>query len=348
MVENWFEMVDIANHQNLFLVLRVCENAVCAATSGVLIAARSLRSKRRKPTLLVQVRCLVFAVARKTLSVYGRRMFRDSWDAYMAGSKGGESRSKAKQDAARANLQKARAKGKKGGRPSKWSVAERLLDQKIDESQHKSVKQAYDQLFHREKERLQEFFGVNNVLDMLDATVMRKKSSRVPRDVRYAIDKFRLAAKYFIKPPRPPKDYIVESIPRSDSEQKDWEERHPDMPCPPIRKRVYFGKIPDFDSVVSMYGQNPELTARTVTDACGSRWTLPRAEAVLKWLNEKCGHLSDAERKTWCKQFVEEMRARSEQLEAQVKAILRQADADAERMESSASKPLANLMMSPN
>jgi hypothetical protein len=201
------------------------------------------------------------------------------FSATVAGEKGGRAKTPKKQQTARKN-------GKAGGRRPSRTLVERLLGKRIAPVQHKYIEKAYGDLLGREKQLLEDYFQTKYILDKepLHTLSWRAKSRRVPKQIRYIIRKFKLAANHYLKDVPAPKSYIVETRLRSPEEQAAWEQLHPDVPCPPRKMRVDVTKMPDFSYFEFLYAKNPNLTAKTIMDAGGSRWTEERAEAALAWL----------------------------------------------------------------
>ncbi len=127
------------------------------------------------------------------------------------GKIGGRSRSKAKVAAARLN-------GKHGGRPATWTLAERLLRRRLSESELRTVKRAYNNdsvggWFRTERDLLEAFFGAargishyqqirmkqrvgRDLFATIDSKHFRRRTGRMPADVRYVVDKFRLMSRH--------------------------------------------------------------------------------------------------------------------------------------------------------
>jgi hypothetical protein len=195
--------------------------------------------------------------------------------APLAGVKGGKAKTLKKQRASRAN-------GRKGGRRASATLVESLLGRRIEKPQMPYVEKAFNQLFQREKQRLQDHFLTLDILG--DPGVSASKLRRQPKDVRYIIQRFRLAANYFVKDVPLPKDYVVETQHRSEREQAEWEKRHPGMQCPPQRIKRHFYNLPQFGFVKMMFETNQAMTPADVKAIGGSSWNQARAEGVLAWL----------------------------------------------------------------
>jgi hypothetical protein len=198
-----------------------------------------------------------------------------------AGRKGGKVTSEAKKKAARKN-------GRKGGRASSRTLAERLLGHKLTAAQHRSINLGNNSwLMQSEVERLLQFFEAATVGTPFDSPVFRRKVGRLPRDVRFIVAKFKLAAEHFLPKAKPPNDYIVVSRPPSPEQSEDFRRLHPDtdLPAPYHRVKVYFTHFWEHKINVIRFRQNPKMTAQELIERSGSEYRIPGlAEAVIEWL----------------------------------------------------------------
>jgi hypothetical protein len=212
----------------------------------------------------------------------------DSSRAKTAGSQGGKSRSAAKKRAARNN-------GRAGGRQPTRTLAERLLGRKVRESERKTIAEAYGDLFEREKNQLETHFRVKALNDPLHTEQWRQANRKVPKDVQYAINRFKLAVRYHSRPLKQPKSYIVESQPCSAARRAAWEVKHrgSGLPCPPIRQKVHFEQMPHIEIFEWELRRGATLTVEDIMKIGGSRWTKRRAEGALAWLRGKSDQASD-------------------------------------------------------
>jgi len=208
----------------------------------------------------------------------------DEQTAKDAGQKGGRSRSNKKLRAARRNA-------KKGGRPASRTLAERLLEQKLTPHQLEAINREWYSnkfLFVGESQRLFEFFEVSATVSFSSKTWCRK-SGRMPKEIRYIVGKFRLAAQYIlseVKPPAPPKDYVRVPDPYSKGELAEWRMRHPGHPIgtpPPRRQKKYFRDLPMYNEIVGYFKDNPNMTTQDITELGGNA-TGAVAEELLRYL----------------------------------------------------------------
>jgi hypothetical protein len=192
-----------------------------------------------------------------------------------------------------AKAKAARRNGQAGGRPASRTLAERLLNRKLSEDEHEQIKKLWRSnqlLLAREGHALLNHFGGEewgDPLDIMDSNQWRRKSRRMPKEVKYLVAKFRLAVRYSLKPTAPPKNYVVVTVPRSEGYERNWERQHPDIPCPPLRQRRSLLRLPDFKYLDSMFARHPETTAKEVMAVGGSQYTRPIAEALVKYLRYK-------------------------------------------------------------
>jgi hypothetical protein len=212
-------------------------------------------------------------------------------NAKEAGSKGGIAKTKRKSQAARDN-------GKLGGRPPSKTLAERLLNRSIHLEQQKYIRQAFSDMLASERQQLEEFFQLKaglfeeyfahdeEMFRTMDNVVWRTKSRRVPKEIRYLIEKFRLAANHYLRDVPKPKPYVVDHLQRSLGEQQAWYRNHSGsgIPCPPIKGRTDVRTLPDFRLIELKHKNGVTLTVKDLTDISG-QWTKERAEAAIKWLN---------------------------------------------------------------
>jgi hypothetical protein len=209
-------------------------------------------------------------------------------NAKEAGSKGGKAKTKRKGKAARVN-------GDLGGRPATRTLAERLLGHRIYPEQQKYIERAFSDMVSGERSQLEKYFHLKKgVLEdyFADGTVMfatlnsadwKTKSRRVPKEIRYLIKKFRLAANYYLRPVPKPKPYCTEYERRPDREQE-WERWHPGIPCPPMKRTVDVRRLPHFEFIEAKYKKGVVFTLEDLTEVSG-QWTRKRAEVALKWLD---------------------------------------------------------------
>lgn len=209
----------------------------------------------------------------------------------LVGSKGGSAKTKRKSQASRAN-------GKLGGRPPSKTLAERLLRRSIHPEQQKYIRLALSDMLANERHQLKEYFHLKGGLieeyyahdeemfRTLDSTVWRTKSRRVPKEIRYLIRKFRLAANYYLRDVPMPTPYVVDYRQRSLDEQEAWYRNHSDsrVPCPPLKGRTDVRQLPDFRLIELKHKNGTTWTLKDLTDISGE-WTKERAEAAIKWLN---------------------------------------------------------------
>jgi hypothetical protein len=201
--------------------------------------------------------------------------------AKSAGSKGGKARTKAKGKSSRAN-------GELGGRPPSRTLVERLLGRSIHPEQQKYIDQAIDDMFGTEKTQLEEYFqlesGMGNAV--MNSSAWRTKSRRVPKEIRYMIRKFRLAANHYLRDVPMPKPYSVEYQQRSQGVQMAWDLDHPDsnVPCPPRKVRIDVRNLPYFEHFEWKHKRGVKLTVKDILEAGGGKWTMKRAEVAIKWL----------------------------------------------------------------
>ncbi len=214
-----------------------------------------------------------------TQGAYNPFMF-NKLTAKSAGSKGGKARTKAKTKASRAN-------GALGGCPPTKTLTERLLGRSLQPEQKKYIDQALSDLSYSERVQLQEFFQLESGMDKtMDSTLWRTRSRRVPKDIRYSIKKFRLAANHYLRDVPMPKPYSVEYQRPSLGEQEAWERWHSDsrIPCPPIKMSTDVRRLPDFEQMEFKHKKGVTWTAKDFMEISG-QWTKKRAEVAIKWLN---------------------------------------------------------------
>jgi hypothetical protein len=212
-------------------------------------------------------------------------------NARQVGSRGGSAKTKRKSQASRAN-------GKLGGRPPSKTLAERLLRRSIHPEQQKYIRLALSDMLANERHQLEEYFHLKGGLieeyyahdeemfRTLVSTVWRTKSRRVPKEIRYLIRKFRLAANYYLRDVPTPKPYVVDYRQRSLGEQEAWYRNHSDsrVPCPPLKGRTDVRQLPDFHLIELKHKNGMTWTVKDLTEISGE-WSKERAEAAIKWLN---------------------------------------------------------------
>jgi hypothetical protein len=212
-------------------------------------------------------------------------------NAKQAGSKGGKAKTKVKSKTAQAN-------GKLGGRPPSKTLAERLLHRSIQPEQKKYIRLAFGELVDSERQQLEEYFqlaaGVledyydydEKMFKVINSTAWRSKSRRVPKEIRYLIKKFRLAANHFLRDVPAPKPYAYEYQQRSQGELEEWDRRHSGsrIPCPPVKGCTDVRQLPDFRLIELKHKRGVIWTVKDLTDK-SALWTPKRAEVAIKWLN---------------------------------------------------------------
>lgn len=197
-----------------------------------------------------------------------------------AGAKGGRAKTKLKGKTAQVN-------GRLGGRPPSRTLVERLLGRSILPEQQQYIDQALNDLFAREQEQIEEFFQVNSLYDSATNSAWQQKSRRVPKRIRYLIQKLRLAVNHYLREVPVPKPSVVEYRQRSVDEQEAWERGRGNsgVPCPPRRVSVDVRNLPYFDVFELKHKRGMSWTAEDMMEAGGGQWTKRRAEAAIKWLN---------------------------------------------------------------
>jgi hypothetical protein len=195
------------------------------------------------------------------------------------GRKGGKAKTAIKRKTARMN-------GKKGGRPRSQTLAEWLLGRTVAPQQYKYIKEAYDDLFVGEHQVLEKYFQTFGLKDPLNTTDWEAQSRRVPPDVSYIIERFKVAAKHHLKEVPTPKPFVVEYEPPEPWQRVEWERVHRGLsiPCPPRKVSVDVRRLTDFSFLEFIYERDGELTVETIMEACGSQWTEKRAQVVLDWI----------------------------------------------------------------
>lgn len=193
--------------------------------------------------------------------------------------KGGQSRSRAKVRAARAN-------GRKGGRQQSRTLAERLLRRRIAEDQQKAVTAAFKD-FHigyGERDALLNYFDVlpwdrNSDHDALHSNSYKWPRGKIRKDILRIIRFFCILAAEELRKigkPKPPKDYVIQWIveERSDAEQERWYREKDTHPLPRrYAKKIYFKKTYAYRHYDGILSHNPNYavpTAEEVKDAFGS------------------------------------------------------------------------------
>ena len=141
-----------------------------------------------------------------------------------AGSKGGTAVSDKKRRSAQRN-------GKQGGRPATRTLIERLLRQKLRPGQIKALSENLWNnrfLLVNENQQLTEFFGVSAV-SPFDTKTWNRKSGRMPRKIRYIVQKLVLGARFLMTElkDQPPKDYVRVPVHRSRQECEEFARLHP-------------------------------------------------------------------------------------------------------------------------
>jgi hypothetical protein len=200
-------------------------------------------------------------------------MFNSS-NAQNFGRKGGSTKSTKKQRAAKAN-------GKKGGRPAaSLFFMDQLLSESIHPSQFKYVLKAYAALYESEKQELKQHFDFTDIMN--EPHMRESKLRRMPKRIRYLIERFRLAFRYYQAAARPPTPYVVEYKEREGSQKNPWERK--DMPVPPQRYKTDVRTLPYFTHIAWEYSTNPKMTIEDVKEIGGGPWYAKRAEVALAWL----------------------------------------------------------------
>lgn len=210
-------------------------------------------------------------------------------DAASEGRKGGRSKSLAKQKAAREN-------GAHGGRARTRTLGEFLLRQKFDSSeQYDALREAFFRLRDRERKALKEYFGISPQYPELNITDFVLHKRKPGAEMQHIIKKFRLEARWLLsnlRPVRikPPKDYVVIRVLRSEGAREAWERRHPHMPfVATYPKKIYFEQMVSFKHLDQLVSLNPnrQFSVEAVQDTAQSdRVALSEdhAEAFLKYL----------------------------------------------------------------
>jgi hypothetical protein len=212
----------------------------------------------------------------------------------VAGKRGGEVKTAQKARAARVN-------GRMGGRPSSRNLSERLLNRAIAPAQEKYVKRAWEDLFEREKYELRVYFQLSHLNDGVDLSVWKSKSRRMPKEIKYIVLRFKLAANLHMKDLPAPKSYVIEWRQRSAGEQDAWERKHRDtgIPCPPHKVKVDVRNLPYFSLFELNYRNGTLQTVQEIVQRGGSQWTAERAKTALAWLEaEHHGKKNDAHDKS--------------------------------------------------
>jgi len=210
--------------------------------------------------------------------------FTKGFEAFAYGQKGGQVRSEKKKAAARRNA-------RKGGRPVKRSLLEKLLERPLTDAQEAQVKRAVSTHMHiGDIQRLAQHFEAID-LDTKNYTPRRG----VPRNLRLIVEMLRVVAKHSIHPTRPRivSPYVVEYQTRPREEQDQWEQRYahcdPVPPCPPRRVSIDVRRLEGFNHFQLLYARNPNLTASDIMKGGGAKWTERRAEHALKYIKALAG-----------------------------------------------------------
>lgn len=211
------------------------------------------------------------------------------FEALCAGEKGGGSRSPAKVRAARLN-------GKKGGRKRTRTLAEFLLRRRIPPEQYATIDEAFHSLTltYPERDKLKNYFAVDRTANSINLREFSAPDKKPTKDVQHVIKKFRLEAEYRMRKSgrrRLPllRPYVVLRENRSPREQAEWERQHPDIPCPPQAKRVYYRTLPCYRYYDFLFSKNPSLnlTAKAICQEQGAQMLEKIAEALLADLRQK-------------------------------------------------------------
>jgi ribosomal protein L31E len=217
-------------------------------------------------------------IVKGTQVVYNVFVF-NRLSAKSTGSKGGKARTKVKRQAARAN-------GRLGGRPPSRTLAERLLKRSIHPEQQKYIDEALSDMLALERQQLEEYFQLKNgIAEAMNSSVWRTKSRRVPKQIRYLIKKFRLAANHYLRDVPAPKPYTVEYVQRSQAEQEARDHWHSGIPCPPRKVRIDVRDLPHFDFIELKHREGVTWTLEDMVKTGGGKWTKKCAEQAIKWLS---------------------------------------------------------------
>jgi hypothetical protein len=167
-----------------------------------------------------------------------------------------------------------------------------LLDQKLTPYQIDALARKLsrnDLLLVGETQKLTEFFGVSAVRPY-KTTDWRRKTGRMPKDVRYIVSKFKLGARHLLsemKEAAPPKDYVRVLDHPGPQELAAWQRDHPNHPTgtpPPRYNRIYFCELPGFNLISRFYFlKNPNMTAQELIELGGGAYGAV-AEPLLAYL----------------------------------------------------------------
>lgn len=139
-------------------------------------------------------------------------------------------------------------------------------------------------LFDGETQKLTAFFGAGPF-----ESTWNRKARRMSREMHYIVEKFKLGVRHLLaeikeKEAVPPKDYKVYWEQRSHEEREHWEHLHPDVPCPPHRRKKYFRDLQMFGLIArSYFAKNPKMTAQQLIEIGGGSYG-DCAEEVLTYL----------------------------------------------------------------
>lgn len=200
-------------------------------------------------------------------------MFNSS-NAHDEGKKGGQAKTARKQRASRAN-------GKKGGRPTSRTFVEQLLNQALAPNQLLCVAKAYTDLYEGQKQELHQYFDVPSIKDARQ--VPAPKLRRLPKRIRYLLQRFKLAAAYHLETARPPSPYVREWKQRDEQAEKIWKRSHPDVPCPYRQIKTDIRRLPNFKLLAWMYSTDPKTTTQEFKEVGGGVWHPKRLDAAMAW-----------------------------------------------------------------
>jgi hypothetical protein len=197
----------------------------------------------------------------------------------------GQSRSTKKAQSARQN-------GKQGGRPASRTLAERLLGQKLWSEQKRALDEKFGGsglLTQAEKRRIEEFFGCSfGSSEAFDTTTWRRKSGRMPADVRSFVEVFRIRARYILAQVArtTPKDYYLAPRNPDPGSESAWKAVHPNMPFPQPNVKHEYRKLPNFNLNILQFRRNPQMTAADIKEQWGSAYAICADSLVeyLRWL----------------------------------------------------------------
>lgn len=129
------------------------------------------------------------------------------------------------------------------------------------------------------KQELKQHFGFTDIMN--EPHMRESKLRRLPKRIRYLIERFRLAFRYYQSAARPPSPYVVEYKEREGHDRARWERQ--DMPVPPRRYKTDVRTLPYFTYLAWAYSTNPKMTITDVREIGGGTWHAKRAEGALAW-----------------------------------------------------------------